>query len=69
MTRTEEGIFFDPCPKNIQSLITRTATPFTLVDLVEIFQTPDISDEQATELALDALITAMKRSMIGLAPL
>ncbi|WP_141733016.1 MNIO family bufferin maturase [Oligoflexus tunisiensis] len=68
MNRTEEGILFDPCPENIQSMLTLPESPFTLVDLVEIFKTSQRSEEEATELALDALIAAIKRSMIGLKP-
>ncbi|HET9237114.1 MAG TPA: DUF692 family protein [Oligoflexus sp.] len=67
ITRNEEGILFDHCPENIQNLLKAPEGPFTLVDLVEIFKSPDMSDEAATELALDALITGLKRSMIGLA--
>jgi uncharacterized protein (UPF0276 family) len=68
MTRSEEGILFDSCPDNIQELLQLPDAPFTLVDLVEIFQRPECSEEQATELALDALIAAIKRSMIAPAP-
>lgn len=67
ITRNEEGILFDPCPENIQSLLKAPEGPFTLVDLVEIFKKPEMTDEEATELALDALIAGLKRSMIGLA--
>lgn len=66
MTRTEEGLLFDHCPKNIQSLLLLREGSFTLVDMVEIFKTPELNDEQATELALDALIAAIKRGMIDL---
>ncbi|WP_324958166.1 DUF692 family multinuclear iron-containing protein [Oligoflexus sp.] len=68
MTRTEDGLLFDRCPDNIQSLLTLPEAPFTLLDLVEIFKTKDQTEEEATELALDALIAALKRSMIGLKP-
>jgi len=68
MTRTEDGLLFDQCPENIQSLLSLPEAPFTLVDLVEIFKTATRTEEQATELALDALITAVKRSMIGVQP-
>ncbi len=69
MTRSEEGLLFDYCTDNLLSLLTLSDGPFGLIDLVEIFKTPDLSEEQATELALDALITAIKRSMVALAPL
>jgi uncharacterized protein (UPF0276 family) len=67
ITRHAEGILFDPCPENIQNLLKAPEGPFTLVDLVEIFKKPGMTDEEATELALDALIAGLKRSMIGLA--
>jgi uncharacterized protein YecA (UPF0149 family) len=49
----------DKLKENIQSLLSLTKEAFTLVDLVEVFQTPDRTEEQATELALDALIAAI----------
>lgn len=67
ITRHADGILFDPCPENIQNLLKAPEGPFTLVDLVEIFKKPGMTDEEATELALDALIAGLKRSMIGLA--
>jgi uncharacterized protein (UPF0276 family) len=67
ITRHAEGILFDPCTENIQSLLKAPEGLFTLVDLVEIFKSPGMTDEEATELALDALIAGLRRSMIGLA--
>ncbi len=67
MTRTQQGTSMEHCPSPLLKFLSLKQNPFSLVDLVELFARPELNEEQATELSLDALIAAIKRSMIGLA--
>jgi hypothetical protein len=69
MTRTEDGLSFEPCPENIQRLLCLPEAIFTLIDLVEIFKAKTHSEEEATGQAVEAMILAVKRSMIGVSPI
>ncbi len=65
MTRTDEGIGIEACPENLEKLLHCGPQPFTLADLVAVFHKDDSSAEESTELALDALIAGIKRSLLA----
>jgi uncharacterized protein (UPF0276 family) len=65
MTRTDKGIGFESCPENLEKLLRCGPQPFTLADLVAVFHKDDSRAEESTELALEALIAGIKRSLLA----